>query len=124
MPHIVSLPTKLVHDVGFVPSHVNIVQTFLESDCGQGERVPTGGPVIVTHMPMAPDVLQAWHCPLHADEQQTPSTHVSPVGHMAELVHMAPMPTFMTVTVIVNVASRLSASGAVTMSVPAIAPAV
>jgi|ERR1700722_2221084 hypothetical protein len=124
MPHIVSLPTKLVHDVGLVPSHVIIVQMLLESDCGQAERVPTGGPVIVTHVPMAPDVLQAWHCPLHEDEQQTSSTHVAPVGHMVELVHMAPMPTFMTVTVIVDVAIRLFASVAVITSIPAIAPAV
>ena len=83
MPQVIVEPTKTVHAVAFVPSQARDVQTFFGSDWAQGERVPVGGPMTVTQAPMLVAVLQAWHWPLHAVVQQTPSTHVAPVGQTA-----------------------------------------
>ena len=59
IPHVVSLPTKLVQAVALVPSHVRLVQTFAGSDWLQPGRVPAGIPVMVPHVPSMPDMLQA-----------------------------------------------------------------
>jgi hypothetical protein len=38
-------------------------------------RAPRGAPSTLVHVPAKPGTSQAWHCPLHADVQHTPSTH-------------------------------------------------
>jgi len=125
MPHDVSVPTRLVQDVALVPSHIFELQTLFGSDCAQAGRVPTGGPLIVTQVPTLPAVLHAWHWPVHALLQQTPSTHVVPVAHVSVAEHSAPADTtVVTVTVMVAVPVLPSASVAVTVSAPAVAPAV
>lgn len=49
------------------------------------------GPITATHVPTLPTTSQAWHCPLHAELQQTPSTqlllaHSLPAAHAVPLV--------------------------------------
>ena len=61
MPHVIVEPTNTVQVVGLVPSQASDVQTFFGSDCGQAARVPTGGPLIVTQVPILLAVLHAWH---------------------------------------------------------------
>jgi hypothetical protein len=123
IPQVVSDPTKLVQAVALVPSHVMAVQGSDGSDWGQPAS-PAGVPVIVTHVPVMLAVLHAWHRPVHAVVQQTPSAQVAPAGQVADVVHMAPMPTITTVTVTVAVPFAPRESVAVTRSEPAMAPAV
>jgi hypothetical protein len=58
-PQVVDGPTRLVHAVALVPSQTFDVQTLFGSDCAQAARVPTGGPLMVTHVPTLPAVLHA-----------------------------------------------------------------
>ena len=43
-------------------------------------RAPRGAPITFVHVPAEPGTSQAWHCPLQAVAQHTPSTH-SPLAH-------------------------------------------
>jgi len=43
-------------------------------------RTPCGAPLTVTHWPTLPATSQAWHCPLQAWLQQTPSAQL-PLVH-------------------------------------------
>jgi hypothetical protein len=122
-PQVVVLPTRLVQEVALVPSQTFEEQALFDSDCGQAGRVPTGGPVIVTQVPTLPAVLHAWHWPLQAVLQQTPSTQGEPEGHSSDAVHWDPMGPCFTVTVMVAVPVLPTASVAVTTSVPALVPA-
>jgi len=38
-------------------------------------RAPWGAPITFVHVPAEPGTSQAWHCPLQAVAQHTPSTH-------------------------------------------------
>src|SRR5580704_9289261 len=89
-------PTNTSHDVALLPSQTFMVHTLFMSLCGHAGRMPTGGPAIVTHMPAALAVLHAWHCPVHAEAQQTPSTQKAFIGHVLALVHVVPSGTVAT----------------------------
>src|SRR6185312_2952783 len=61
-----------------------------------GVRVPCGAPVItVWHVPrllMLSGMSHAWHWPLHAELQQTPSTQCM-LEHCASAVQLRPLPS-------------------------------
>jgi hypothetical protein len=57
-PHCVSLAARMVHVVGFVPSHIFCEQTLFLSDIGH-VRGRMAVPLIVTHIPGAFGVLHA-----------------------------------------------------------------
>jgi len=41
----------------------------------QACRAPCGAPITFVQVPAEPGTSQAWHCPLQAFAQHTPSTH-------------------------------------------------
>jgi hypothetical protein len=52
-----------------------------------GARPPCGGSFeTVVHVPSAVGRSQAWHCPVHAESQQCPSTQ-KPLAHSVALPH-------------------------------------
>jgi hypothetical protein len=71
----------------FVPSHAppHIVPAPLH-----GVREPCGVPLTATHVPSRPFTSHAWHCAVHAALQQKPSAQ-SPIAHIVERVHAAPV---------------------------------
>src|SRR5262249_6710532 len=52
-------------------------------------RAPRGDPFTGTHFPSCPATLHAWHCPVHGDSQQTPSTQ-EPDPHSSSVLHVVP----------------------------------
>jgi hypothetical protein len=56
------------HVVAFTPSHAGAEHTF--EPAGHKGRVPCGCPLTGRHVPGAPVVSHAWHCPPHAELQQ------------------------------------------------------
>jgi hypothetical protein len=53
-------------------------------------RPPTGAPLTPRHVPTLLARLHAWHWPLHAKSQHTPSTHWL-LWQTSALVHDAPL---------------------------------
>jgi len=56
-------------------------------------RAPRGAPTTFAHVPAEPGTSQAWHCPLQAVAQHTPSTH-SPLAHWFTPPQATPGPAF------------------------------
>jgi hypothetical protein len=54
-------------------------------------RAPCGAPITFVQVPAEPGTSQAWHCPLQAVAQHTPSTH-SPLAHWFGPPHATPAP--------------------------------
>jgi hypothetical protein len=65
------------HAVALDPSQTP--PQVLPSEAHAG-RAPRGAPVTFVQVPADPVTLQAWHCPLQAVAQHTPSTHC-PLAH-------------------------------------------
>ena len=68
---LVADPGK-AHCVGLLPSHA---PAHAPAPPHAG-RLPTGAPVTFEQLPIAPARLHAWHWPLHALLQHTPSTQL------------------------------------------------
>jgi hypothetical protein len=58
----------------------------------QAGREPRGAPATAVHAPMLPGTLHAWHCPLQAWSQQTPSAQW-PEAHWFAAPQLAPAPS-------------------------------
>jgi len=57
-----------------------------EPSLAQLVRAPCGAPLTAVQVPTLPATSQAWHWPLHAVWQQTPSTQL-PFAHWLLAVH-------------------------------------
>jgi hypothetical protein len=77
------------HALEAVPSHV---PPQVDPAPAHGARLPWGGPITGEQVPRA-CVSQAWHCPVHAESQQTPSTQ-NPEAQMSADEHFSPKPLF------------------------------
>jgi hypothetical protein len=88
-PHVV--PDGYAHAVVVVPSQA---PPHDDLSVAQGLRGEAGALPFATgeQVPTFPATLHAWHWPVHATSQQTPSTH-SPLAHIDETVHAAPCPS-------------------------------
>jgi hypothetical protein len=64
-----------------------------EPSVAHAARPACGAPETATHWPTLPATLQAWHCPLHAWLQQTPSTQL-PFVHWFEPPQATPFAFF------------------------------
>ena len=120
-------PTNTSHEVALFPSHAIELHTLLGSLMGHAGRVPAGEPVMVTQVPTEFAALHAWHCPVQAELQHTPSTQYGfpseVAGQVAEVAHFAPMGTVATTLTIAVTAVPLE-SASRTVSIPVEAPAV
>jgi hypothetical protein len=81
-----------VHDAVCVPSQL---PPHAVPSVAQAVRVPCGAPVVAEHVPTLPVLSHAWHWPLQAVSQQTPSTH-SPEAHWFAPPHALPFGCFAT----------------------------
>ena len=71
-PHVVD-EVGYVQLVSVTPSHVGpqLVPTPVPL---HADRVPWGSPITAEQVPTWPPTSHAWHWPLHAESQHTPST--------------------------------------------------
>jgi hypothetical protein len=76
---VASVPLHVPRQASVVPAHA--------------ARVPRGVPLTATHLPSEPASAHAWHCPLHAPSQHTPSTQL-PFVHSAAVTHCVPFAFF------------------------------
>jgi hypothetical protein len=86
-PHVVDA-LGYTQAARFFPSQVgpHEVPTPVPAQVG---RVPCGPPMTAEHVPTCPPTSQAWHCPLHAESQQTPSMQ-NPEPHSLLEPHEVP----------------------------------
>lgn len=83
---------KYAHALTLTPSHAPLQ---LEPSPLHAARGAIGAPVTAVHVPTEPLTLHAWHCPLHALLQHTPSTHC-PDKHCRACVQDWPFAAFAT----------------------------
>jgi hypothetical protein len=79
-------PVEYAQAAPLLPSHS---PPQADPSVAHAGRAPCGAPATARQVPAEPKTSQAWHCPLQAWSQQTPSTQF-PVAHWLAPPHEAP----------------------------------